>query len=55
MKPDMSDSDRVKLIKKTLKECGERVTPKKVHAQFRYETGRDYEVPYRPDPYEAGD
>ena len=52
---DLTDADRVKIIKKVLKECGEPVTPAAVNKQFRNETGRDYVVHRIPDPYEAGE
>ena len=40
---ELTDSERVKLIKKALKECGQRVTSEAVAKQFKHETGRKYE------------
>ena len=56
---ELTDAERVKIIKRVLKECGQRLTPAAVNKQFHNETGRDYdsayESPHRPDPYEAGE
>jgi hypothetical protein len=52
---ELTDTDRVKIIKKVLKECGQPVTPTAVNKQFRRETGRDYVTHRIPDPYEAGE
>lgn len=55
MSAELTDADRVKLIKKALKECEQTITPAVVNKQFKYETGRDYETRRIPDPYETGE
>jgi hypothetical protein len=43
---ELTDAERLRLIRKALKDCGQPVTPDAVAAQFRRETGRD--LPIRP-------
>jgi len=40
MVEDLSDQERVRLIRKSLRECDEPVTRQAILRQFKYETGR---------------
>jgi hypothetical protein len=37
---DLSDGDRLKLIRKAFADCGQEPTDDEIATQFRYETGR---------------
>ena len=38
---EMTKAERVRLIAKTLRDCGEMVTMEAIAKQYRYETGED--------------
>ena len=43
MATDLSREDRIKLIKKALRDCDQEVTREAVKRQYEYETGEPYD------------
>ena len=43
MATDLSREDRIKLIKKAMRDCGQEITREAVKRQYEYETGELYD------------